>query len=53
MALAAREGAAVVVATHDLAYARDCCTTVSMVFDGALTGTAPASEFFAESVFFS
>ncbi len=53
VALAAREGAAVVVATHDLAYARDCCTTVSMVFDGALTGTAPASEFFAESVFFS
>lgn len=50
---AAREGAAVVVATHDLAFARDCCTTVSMAFDGALTGTAPAAEFFAESVFFS
>ncbi|MEY8436196.1 ATP-binding cassette domain-containing protein [Atopobiaceae bacterium 24-176] len=50
---AARKGAAVVVATHDLAFARNCCTTVSMVFDGALTGTAPAAEFFAESAFFS
>ena len=49
----AAAGAAVVAATHDLAFARDCCTTVSMVFDGALVGTAPADGFFRESVFFS
>lgn len=48
--LAAR-GSAVVMATHDLDFAREVSTTVSMVFDGRLVGTAPTAGFFDHLVF--
>lgn len=46
LAETADDGACVVLATHDLAFARDACSEVSMVFDGRIASTGPAATFF-------
>lgn len=46
---AARSGAAVLLATHDVGLARAVAHTASLVFDGAPVGTAPTEEFLASS----
>lgn len=46
LAETAEDGACVVLATHDLAFARDACSEVSMVFDGRVASTGPAATFF-------
>ena len=48
--LAARErGTAVLVATHDLALARELADTVTLLFDGEAAVTEPSQEFFESS----
>ena len=42
-------GATVVVVTHDMSFARAVADTVSMLFDGKVTLTEPAGEFFSRS----
>ena len=46
---AARDGVAVLLATHDLAFARAVAHTVTLLFDGQATVTMPCGEFFASS----
>lgn len=46
---AARAGTTVVVATHDVGFVRDCCQTVSLLFDGQTALTDEVSSFLARS----
>lgn len=48
----ADDGAAVVMATHDLDFAYDVADEVTMVFDGEAACTAPAKEFFEGNVYY-
>ena len=48
----AEQGTAVLLATHDLGFARDACHTVSMVFDGSVAATQPADAFFSDAFFY-
>lgn len=45
-------GIAVVMATHDLAFAREVSDVTSMLFDGDMACTLPSGEFFERNVFF-
>ena len=45
-------GAAVVLATHDLAFAALVADRVTMLFDGEAVCTEPAAEFFADNLFY-
>ena len=50
---AARDmGTTIVMATHDLAFARDMADRVSMVFDGEVACTEPAPAFFADNLYY-
>lgn len=42
-------GATVLLATHDLAFAQAVADQVSLIFDGQITCTQPAGEFFRDS----
>ena len=46
------EGITIVMATHDLAFARDMADRVSMVFDGEIACTEPAPAFFADNLYY-
>ena len=46
------EGVTVVMATHDLAFARDVADCVSMVFDGEVACTEPAVDFFRNNLYY-
>ena len=46
---AAADGVAVLLATHDLAFARAVAHSVTLLFDGQATVTMPCEEFFASS----
>ncbi|MDO4399755.1 MAG: ATP-binding cassette domain-containing protein [Coriobacteriia bacterium] len=46
----ANDGAAIAVATHDTAFVRVAADDVSLVFDGVVACTLPASDFFASSL---
>jgi energy-coupling factor transport system ATP-binding protein len=46
---ASARGATVVMATHDLPFARAVASSVSMLFDGGVTLTEPTAEFFERS----
>ena len=46
------EGVTVVMATHDLAFARDVADSVSMVFDGEVACTETAPAFFADNLYY-
>lgn len=48
--LAANEGAAVVMATHDLDFAYVVADTVTMLFDGQAACAQPVADFFAENL---
>lgn len=45
----ARDGRTVIVATHDVTFAREVCGTVSLLFDGEVALTEPVGPFFRES----
>lgn len=44
-----RRGGTVIVATHDAAFARAACDTVSLLFDGEVSLTEPVGDFFRNS----
>lgn len=46
------EGITIVLATHDLAFARDMADRVSMVFDGEVACTESAPAFFADNLYY-
>lgn len=46
---AAQAGATVLLATHDLGFARAVADDVSLLFDGQITCTQPTTEFFSDS----
>ena len=46
---AAQTGATVLLATHDLGFARVVADDVSLLFDGQITCTQPTTEFFSDS----
>lgn len=46
---AAQAGATVLLATHDLGFARTVADDVSLLFDGQITCTQPTAEFFSDS----
>ena len=46
------KGVTIVMATHDLAFARDVADRVSMVFDGEVACTEPAPAFFADNLYY-
>ncbi|MCI1665633.1 MAG: ATP-binding cassette domain-containing protein [Atopobiaceae bacterium] len=46
------EGVSVLVATHDLEFARATADQVSMVFDGEVACTEPPADFFADNLFY-
>ena len=46
------EGVTIVMATHDLTFARDMADRVSMVFDGEIACTEPAAAFFADNLYY-
>ena len=46
------EGITIVLATHDLAFARDMADRVSMVFDGDVACTESAPAFFADNLYY-
>ena len=46
------EGITTVMATHDLAFARDTADRVSMVFDGEVACTESAPTFFADNLYY-
>ena len=48
----AREGRTVVMVTHDLMFAALAADEVSLLFDGEITCTEPAEEFFAGNLFY-
>ena len=48
----AASGAAVVLATHDLAFAALVADRVTMLFDGEAVCTEPAAAFFADNLFY-
>ena len=45
-------GTTVVMATHDLAFARDIADRVTMVFDGEVACTEPSPAFFADNLYY-
>lgn len=49
---AARAGATVVMATHDLSFAALASDEVTMLFDGEAACTEPAGAFFADNLFY-
>ena len=46
------QGATVLLATHDLAFAACVAQSVSMLFDGQVTCTEPATDFFCHNLFY-
>lgn len=52
LAACAREGATVVLVTHDLSFASRAADRVSMLFDGETACTEPASAFFERNLFY-
>jgi len=49
---ARRDGVAVIVSTHDLAFVRRVADRVSLMFDGELACTEPVGEFFRNNLFY-
>ena len=49
---ARRDGATVIVSTHDLAFVRRVADRVSLMFDGELACTEPVGEFFRNNLFY-
>ncbi|MGN1097346.1 MAG: ATP-binding cassette domain-containing protein, partial [Clostridia bacterium] len=49
----AREGAAVVIVTHDTEMAAKISHTCAMLFDGELVSLASPEEFFSENIFYT
>lgn len=49
---AARDGASVVMATHDLGLVRSISATTSMLFDGGIACAMPTPDFFARNVLY-
>lgn len=47
----AHEGTAVIVATHDLAFASRVADAIALMFDGQIASCAPPAEFFADAVY--
>lgn len=52
LAACAREGATVVLVTHDLSFVSRAADRVSMLFDGETACTEPASAFFERNLFY-
>lgn len=50
--LCAAQGATVVLATHDLAFAQAVATTATMLFDGQDACTQPVGTFFCQNLFY-
>ena len=48
----AARGAAILVATHDMAFVAEACTRVSFLFDGQVAATQAPADFFAQNLFF-